>query len=177
MWATVRYLRKMIQTPTVSPCSSPQWETRRLGRPGGRALSGSVPGARQRGDTLPTWDQSSVFPAWVFLTLTLYLRPQSRSCFRCQSLVFSPAFRGIQKISRLSGQMTDLPNNYPTGKRHLPEELQPCNFETGVCSGWTLPSPTAVLYKQSAACALFPARGKGCPVICMVLHSDAYFRN
>lgn len=63
MWATVGYLRKMIQTPTISPCSILQWETGRLGRPGSRDLSGSAPGAWQQGDASPTWDQSSVFPA------------------------------------------------------------------------------------------------------------------
>lgn len=36
--------------------------------------------------TWPTWDQSSMFPASVILTLTTYLSPRSRSCFRCQSL-------------------------------------------------------------------------------------------
>lgn len=100
MWATVRYLRKMIQTPTASPCSSLPWETGRLGRPGGRALPGSVPRAWQQGDTLPTWDQSSVFPAWVFL-------------FRCQSLSLALCLEVYKKYQgyqarRLTYQTTTL---------------------------------------------------------------------
>lgn len=33
--------------------------------------------------------QSSVFPAWAVLTLTLCSCPQSRSCFRCQALLLA----------------------------------------------------------------------------------------
>lgn len=113
------------------------------GQPGSRALLGAVPGAWPQGSTLSTWDHSSTFPPCTFLISTLYLSPYSRSCFRCQSF-FNPMFRHVQIISRLSGQVTDLPNNYPTGKRHLLDELQPCNFETGIYSGWTLPSSIEV---------------------------------
>lgn len=47
----------------------------------------AVPRAQLWGEALRAWDQSSVFPAWAVLTLTLCSCPQSRSCFRCQDLL------------------------------------------------------------------------------------------
>lgn len=95
--------------------------------------------------------------------LNFALVSPKRLLFQMPKSVFSPVFRDIQRISRLSGQTTDLPTNHPMGKRHLPEELQPCNSETGICSGRTSPSPTAAPRAKCCACTL-SARGTGCPL-------------
>lgn len=60
------------------------------------------------GDSLPAWDQISVFPAWVILSLTLFSCPQSKSCFRCQGLILALCIK-VQKtiqVIRLTYQIT-----------------------------------------------------------------------
>lgn len=102
-------------------------------------------------------------PCLSAFDLNFVLASPKRMLFQMPKSVFSPVLRDVQRISRLSGQTTDLPNNYPVGKRHLPEELQPCSFETGICSGRTSPSPTAVPRAKCCVCTI-SARGTGCPL-------------
>lgn len=99
-------------------CSRLQWEMGRLGRPGSRPLSGSNARGTAAGRHFAHLRPKLCVPCQSHFDLNFVLAFPKQIRFQMPKSVFSPVFRSVQKIPRLSGQTTDVPNNHPTGKRN-----------------------------------------------------------